>query len=300
MRTVALKLEFGVHHNQIFERTIAAHFTDPFDVTTRVANKCNDGTLVLQVMLHSLVKANLIVLDAWLDLQGGFVHGQKDGRPTSTFFPLVVSPGSRAAVVFSICLDKNLSSEGKDLQLPQSILNIKYGINGDRTGGAHKPVDADHSGTDTEGRDLVFKSAIVLQRPVLDPCLTVGFLPLPSDGLRVGKLITMQWRVERLKDLKESEAVEEQHDEVLYEVNANSEIWMIAGRKRGHVSLSEEQGSRVVISILCVPLVAGYVRPPQLGLPNVEEANVSSNPPGPHLVCVLSPLLSSSYCVPVK
>ena len=108
---------------------------------------------------------------------------------------------------------------------------------------------------------------------------------------------------------------------------------MIAGRKRGYVSLSEEQGkvifyssscfvagktcilmlicfffwvvkiitgSRVVISILCVPLVAGYVRPPQLGLPNVEEANVSSNPPGPHLVCVLPPLLSSSYCVPVK
>jgi hypothetical protein len=281
-------------------RTIAAHFTDPFDVTTRVANKCNDGTLVLQVMLHSLVKANLIVLDVWLDLQDGFIHGQNDGRPTSTFFPLVVSPGSRAAVVFSICLDKSMSSEGKDLQLPESILNIKYGIHGDRAAGAHRPVDADHSETDTEGRDLVFKSAIVLQRPVLDPCLTVGFLPLPSDGLRVGKLITMQWRVERLKELKESEAVEQQHDEVLYEVNANSENWMIAGRKRGHVSLSEEQGSRVVISILCVPLVAGYVRPPQLGLPNVEEANVSSNPSGPHLVCVLPPLLSSSYCLPVK
>lgn len=166
------------------------------------------------------------------------------------------------------------------MQLPESILNIKYGIHGDRAAGAHRPVDADHSETDTEGRDLVFKSAIVLQRPVLDPCLTVGFLPLPSDGLRVGKLITMQWRVERLKELKESEAVEQQHvsdvhielldiassyllklyitlkyrhvhqnllfylhkDEVLYEVNANSENWMIAGRKRGHVSLSEEQG----------------------------------------------------------
>ncbi|KAH0906442.1 hypothetical protein HID58_038269 [Brassica napus] len=298
MRTVALKLEFGVHHNQIFEsRTVAAHFTDPFDVTTRVVNKCNDGTMVMQVMLHSLVKANLIVLDAWLDLQEGFVHGKRDGRPTSTFFPLVVSPGSRAAVVFSISLDKTMSS-GKDLQLPESILNIKYEINGDRTAGAHKPVDADHSGSDSERRALVFKSAIVLQRPVLDPCLTVGFLPLPSDGLRVGKLITMQWRVERLKELKGSEAVE--HDEVLYEVNANSENWMIAGRKRGHVSLSEEKGSRVVISILCVPLVAGYVRPPQLSLPNVEEENVRSNPPGPHLVCVLPPLLSSSYCVPVK
>ncbi|KAL0728988.1 hypothetical protein Bca4012_025081 [Brassica carinata] len=299
MRTVALKLEFGVHHNQIFERTIAAHFTDPFDVTTRVANKCNNGTLVLQVMLHSLVKANLIVLDAWLDLQDGFVHGKSDGRPTATFFPLVVSPGSRAAVVFSISIEKTMSS-GKDLQLPESILNIKYEIHGDRAAGAHKPVDANHSGADAERKDLVFKSAIVLQRPVLDPCLTVGFLPLPSDGLRVGKLITMQWRVERLKGLKGREAVGHQHDEVLYEVNANSENWMIAGRKRGYVSLSEEQGSRVVISILCVPLVAGYVRPPQLGLPNVEEANVSCNPPGPHLVCVLPPLLSSSYCVPVK
>ncbi|XP_033138683.1 trafficking protein particle complex II-specific subunit 130 homolog isoform X1 [Brassica rapa] len=299
MRTVALKLEFGVHHNQIFERTVAAHFTDPFDVTTRVVNKCNDGTMVMQVMLHSLVKANLIVLDAWLDLQEGFFHGKRDGRPTSTFFPLVVSPGSRAAVVFSISLDKTMSS-GKDLQLPESILNIKYEINGDRTAGAHKPVDADHSGSDSERRALVFKSAIVLQRPVLDPCLTVGFLPLPSDGLRVGKLITMQWRVERLKELKGSEAVEQHKDEVLYEVNANSENWMIAGRKRGHVSLSEEKGSRVVISILCVPLVAGYVRPPQLSLPNVEEENVRSNPPGPHLVCVLPPLLSSSYCVPVK
>lgn len=97
------------------------------------------------------------------------------------------------------------------MQLQESILNIKYEIHGDRAAGAHKPVDADHSGADTERRDLVFKSAIVLQRPVLDPCLTVGFLPLPSDGLRVGKLITMQWRVERLKDLKGSEAVEQQH-----------------------------------------------------------------------------------------
>ena len=98
------------------------------------------------------------------------------------------------------------------MQLPESILNIKYEIHGDRSAGAHNPVDAaDHSVADAERRDLVFKSAIVLQRPVLDPCLTVGFLPLPSDGLRVGKLITMQWRVERLKELKGSESVEKQH-----------------------------------------------------------------------------------------
>ncbi|XP_019057996.1 PREDICTED: trafficking protein particle complex II-specific subunit 130 homolog isoform X3 [Tarenaya hassleriana] len=299
MRTIALKLEFGVCHNQIFERTIAVHFTDPFHVTTRVANKCNDGTLVLQVMLQSLVKANLIVNDAWLDLQDGFVHtGQSDGRPTSNFFPLVVSPGSRAGLLFSICSRKNVST-GEELQQPDSILNIKYGVDGDRAAGAHRPVDVDRSATDTESLELVFRSAIVLQRPVLDPCLAVGFLPLPSDGLRVGQLITMKWRVERLKDLEGSEAMEHK-DEVLYEVNANSDNWMIAGRKRGHVLLSREQGSRIVISILCVPLVAGYVRPPHLGLPNIDESHVSCNPPGPHLVCVLPPVLSSSFCVPIK
>lgn len=30
-------------------RTIAVHFTDPFHVSTRVADKCSDGTLLLQV-----------------------------------------------------------------------------------------------------------------------------------------------------------------------------------------------------------------------------------------------------------
>jgi hypothetical protein len=35
----------------------------------------------------------------------------------------------------------------------------------------------------------------------------------------------------------------EKQDEVLYEVNANSDNWMIAGRKRGHVSVSTKQGS---------------------------------------------------------
>ncbi|KAG0464287.1 hypothetical protein HPP92_020356 [Vanilla planifolia] len=135
MRMIALKLQFGVFHNQIFERTIAVHFTEPFHVTTRVADRCNDGNLLLQ-------------------------------------------------------------------------------------------------------------------------------------------------------------------DEVLYEVDANPENWMVAGRKRGHVSLAATQGSRVVITVTCLPLVSGYVRPPQLGLPGVSESNVRCNPPGPHLICILPPTLSSSYCVP--
>lgn len=118
-------------------------------------------------------------------------------------------------------------------------------------------------------------------------------------------------------------------DDVLYEVHANSDHWMIAGRKRGHVILSTEQGffksfcfivltfnlyycvlcrysyllctvtgSRITISVLCLPLVAGYVRPPQLGLPNVDKANICCNPPSPHLVCVFPPALSSSFCIP--
>lgn len=159
------------------------------------------------------------------------------------------------------------------------------------------PVLSKSEATEDGNRDLVFKSALVLQRPVLDPCLAVGFLPLPSDGLRVGRLVTVNWRIERLKDL-EGNTVPLSNEEVLYEIDANSENWMIAGRKRGHVSLSTKQGSRIVISILCVPLVAGYVRPPHLGLPNIDEANISCNPPAPHLVCVLPPVLCSSYCIP--
>lgn len=84
---------------------------------------------------------------------------------------------------------------------PESILNIKYGISGSRTIGAHPPVMNESIGVDDARQELIFRSAITLQRPVLDPCLAVGFLPLPSDGLRVGQLVKMQWRVERLKDL---------------------------------------------------------------------------------------------------
>nr|KYP39950.1 Trafficking protein particle complex subunit 10 [Cajanus cajan] len=298
MRTIALKLEFGAFHNQIFERTLAVHFTYPFYVRTRVTDKCNDGTLLLQVILHSEVKATLTIYDAWLDLQDGFVHtGQTEGRPNSSFFPLIISPSSKAGILFSICLDKTNLEEAREQ--PESILNIKYGISGDRTIGAHPPVMNESAGVDGARQELIFRSAITLQRPVLDPCLAVGFLPLPSDGLRVGQLIKMQWRVERLKDLDEA-GVSKQNDEVLYEVNANSGNWMIAGRKRGYASLSPKQGARIIISVLCMPLVAGYVRPPLLGLPDVDEANISCKPAGPHLVCVLPPPLSSSFCIPVN
>lgn len=64
---------------------------------------------------------------------------------------------------------------------------------------------AESSGTEDDRQDLIFRSALALQRPVLDPVLAVGFLPLPSSGLRVGQLVTMKWRVERLKDFEENE-----------------------------------------------------------------------------------------------
>ncbi|KAK4420679.1 Trafficking protein particle complex II-specific subunit [Sesamum alatum] len=272
LRTIALKLDFGVCHNQTFEKTIAVHFTDPFHVSMRVVDKCNDGTLLLQVILQSQVKASLVIQDALLDLQDGFAHaGKGDGRPASSFFPLIVSPQSRAGLMFSICLSETPAKDDEKETCPDSILNIKYMISGSRNLGAHIPVAEELNGPDkNQGGHLTFRSAL---------------------------LVTMKWRVERLKDPEENVA-SENLDEVLYEVNVNSENWMIAGRKRGYVSLPTKQGSRIVVSILCLPLVAGYVRPPQLGLPDVNEANISSNPPSPHLVCVLPPALSSSYCIP--
>ncbi|CAN1839569.1 Trafficking protein particle complex II-specific subunit 130 homolog [Linum perenne] len=299
MRTIALKLEFGASHNQIFERTIAVHFSDPFHVSSRVIDKCNEGTLLLQVILQSQVKATLIVHDAWLELQDGFVHaGRGDGRPTLVSFPLAISPTSKGGIIFNISLGKTTGKDEDGGEKPESILNIRYGISGDRTCGAHAPVTMESVISDATKKDLTFRSVLVLQRPVVDPCMAVGFLPLPSAELRVGQLVTMKWRVEMLKDLEDKE-VSEHNGEVLYEVNATPENWMIAGRKRGYVSLSRKQGSRIVISVLCIPLVAGYIRPPQLRLPDVKESNISCNPPGPHLVCIMPPALSSSFCIPV-
>ena len=75
------------------------------------------------------------------------------------------------------------------------MLNIKYGISGERTTGAHSPVPVQPG----DSEELLFKIALRLKRPVLDPCLAVGFLPFSTDCLRVGQLVNMRWRVERLK-----------------------------------------------------------------------------------------------------
>lgn len=242
--------------------------------------------------MHSQVNALLTVRDVWLELQPGFVHdGKENGRPTSCFFPFVITQSSKAGILFNIRLVNDFKEQ--DEGQPESVLNISYGISGDRAIGAHTPLPLKQGG---QG-ELVFKSAIVLQCPVLDPCVSVGFLPFSCDRLRVGQLVDLNWRIERLKSEKNSSSNECTED-ALYEVDAIQENWMIAGKKRGHVLLPSTQGSRVSITITCVPLVSGYVRPPQLLLPDIGESNISFNPAGPHLVCVLPPVLSSSFCIP--
>lgn len=116
-----------------------------------------------------------------------------------------------------------LADEAKPVQ-SDSILNIRYGISGDRTTGAHPPVASQSSVPEGGGQGLIFRSALVLQRPVLDPVLAVGFLPLPSSGLRVGQLVTMKWRIERLKDFEENEL---SHNNVSHDVISVNKLHMM-------------------------------------------------------------------------
>lgn len=109
---------------------------------------------------------------------------------------------SNNSLVFSSCTD-----EPKQIR-EDSILNINYEISGNRNIGAHSPVPLHPRGTENATEQLTFRCAIGLQRPVLDPCLAVGFLSLPSSGLRVGQLVTMKWRVERLKYYEDSAETE--------------------------------------------------------------------------------------------
>lgn len=56
-------------------------------------------------MLQSQVKAALNINDAQLDLQDGFEHVAKtDKRPTFRTFPLVISPSSKAGILFTVSL----------------------------------------------------------------------------------------------------------------------------------------------------------------------------------------------------
>lgn len=193
-----------------------------------------------QVILHSQVKASLTIHDAWLILQDGFSF--HDGKPTSALFPLVVPAASRTGILFNISVGTKITEE--KLVRPDTILNLKYEISGDRNIGSHSPESLKSKGPDDDGTSLLtFKSTLFLERPVLEPYLTVAFLPLPSNGLRVGQLFTMKWRVERSKYFE---------TELMYEVNANSKNWMIAGRKRGYATLSTKQGTFSVVFVLII------------------------------------------------
>ena len=86
-------------------------------------------------------------------------------------------------------------------------------------------------------------------------------------------------------------------EELLYELRIGEESWMIAGRKKGRIYLPQQPGAQLVISMACVPLVAGHVHPPALRLANISKAHISHNPAGPHLICVLPPAPCSSFCV---
>ncbi|GJN34821.1 hypothetical protein PR202_gb23519 [Eleusine coracana subsp. coracana] len=284
MRMIALKLEFGVFHNQVFESSayctsLHEHLVNAYVhmhvFLVPMGSRYWTGTMGtmiddLHVILCSEVKASLHTKDMWLDLQSGFEHlGKGDGRPASNLFPLVVAPSSKAGILFIIRLSGTTDSD--ELENTDSILNVKYGISGDRTTGAHSPVPVNTG----DSEELMFKIALKLKRPVLDPCLAVGFLPFSTDCLRVGQLVNMKWRVERLKSHEDASI---SGDEILYQIDANPQNWMIAGRKCGHISLSNAHGSRMEITVTCVPLVSGYVHPPQLGLPEVGEAKQTSGP----------------------
>jgi len=98
--------------------------------------------------------------------------------------------------------------EEAEIQCPESILNIRFGIWGNRAAGAHDPNTEEPNGHDGSTQSLIFKSSLLLQRPVLDPCFAVGFLPLSSTDLQVGQLVSMRWKVERLKSLEENAGYE--------------------------------------------------------------------------------------------
>ncbi|KAE8654004.1 hypothetical protein F3Y22_tig00117056pilonHSYRG00663 [Hibiscus syriacus] len=78
----------------------------------------------------------------------------------------------------------------------------------------------DYCSSFNTSQNLIFWSALILQLPIHDPCLAIGFLPLYSVGLRVGQLVTLKRRNESPKDIGKNKVSQNNHG-VLYEVNAN-------------------------------------------------------------------------------
>eukprot|EP00250_Pteridium_aquilinum_P033255 c5370_g1_i1 orf=281-4273(+) len=312
VRKLDLKLEYGAALSRVYERTLTVQFLDPLRVVSRVVARGNDCTLFLQVTLISQLNASITIVDAQLQLQPGFTHiGGEDGRSyPSSILPLVMAPSSESALLFTARLETaNQRNDNTSIQgQPDagSTVVILYRIMGDRTLGAHSPKGCLSEGVDADSKEdtlLEFRSLLVLQMPILDPLLSVGMLPLSCDNPSVGEQILLQWRVERIKEgtcklpLKGSEEKLDDVEQLFYEVDVDTDHWMLAGRKKGCFFMPQQTGGRVIISLTCIPLVAGYVRPPLLGLPSVDKTRISNTPAGPHSICVLPPVLCSSFCV---
>ncbi|CAK9206283.1 unnamed protein product [Sphagnum troendelagicum] len=308
-RTTSSKAsQLGFNHtlsiNGSIQESRAPSFTCPFRTLVRTVSQGNDGTLFLQVTLKSQVEAIVTIVDAKLALQPGFSHvDDPEGRPSpSLLLPLSLSATREGALLFVVRSDLAARKEGNML-FPKSTLNVQYKISGDRRHGAHS-----HQGSHL----LEYSSSFVLEMPVLEQLVAVGMLAILSKNLRVGQQIIFQWRVERLKEGRatlcfqreagdahgsDSTSKDEDAEELSYELKINEKSWMIAGRKKGSISLSQQLGARTVISMACVPLVTGHVHPPALHLANVSRPNISHSPAGPHLVCILPPDPCSALCV---
>ncbi|CAK9206110.1 unnamed protein product [Sphagnum jensenii] len=308
-RTTSSKAsQLGLNHtlsiNGSIQESRAPAFTCPFRTLVRTVSQGNDGTLFLQVTLKSQVEAIVTIVDAKLALQPGFSHvDDPEGRPSpSLLLPLSLSATREGALLFVVRSDLAARKEGNML-FPKSTLNVQYKISGDRRHGAHS-----HQGSHL----LEYSSSFVLEMPVLEQLVAVGMLAILSKNLRVGQQIIFQWRVERLKEGRatlcfqreagdahgsDSTSKDEDAEELSYELKINEKSWMIAGRKKGSILLSQQLGARTVISMACVPLVTGHVHPPALHLANVSRPNISHSPAGPHLVCILPPDPCSALCV---
>ncbi|CAI5473413.1 unnamed protein product [Closterium sp. Yama58-4] len=167
-------------------------------------------------------------------------------------------------------------------------------------------------GEGEEGRGVsggvvpVYRHAVVLQMPVTDRVLAVGLLT-PASAVsiapRVGCVLVLEWRIERLIDgllLPPSHQGvwdEGEGEEVEYEVRVSGDDWMIAGRRKGFLRLPLGRGAKHLLSLHCLPVKSGFVRPPVLHLPQINPDTISHSPAGPHLLRVLPQEPCASFCV---
>ncbi|KAH7289351.1 hypothetical protein KP509_31G071500 [Ceratopteris richardii] len=311
VRKLDVKLEYGAALSRTYERTLTVQFLDPLRVVSRVIAKGSDSIIFLQVTLISQLNASITIEDAELVLQPGFVHvNGESGRPfPSSILPLVMAPSSESALLFTARYEMSgkrseeySNSVQCELEVGSTVV-IKYQIVGDRALGAHSPLTCLKKDSMQEHPLLEFKSFLVLQMPISDPFLAVGMLPLPVDNPCVGEQMILQWRVERITEgtCKPSYTSTDQKlddvEHLYYEVEADPDHWMLAGRKKGWFFMPQQNGGRVVVSLVCIPLIVGYVQPPCLLLPGVDKTRISNTPAGPHSICILPPPLCSSFCV---